>query len=86
MAGLNSIDKIECLNPGGAFYVFPNIKKTGLSSNEFAGRLLEEGKVGVCSGSDFGSSGEGYIRLCYAVSEAEISEGIRRIKAFVEHL
>ncbi len=86
VAGLNSIDKIECLNPGGAFYVFPNIKKTGLSSNEFAGRLLEEGKVGVCSGSDFGSSGEGYIRLCYAVSEAEISEGIRRIKAFVEHL
>lgn len=86
VAGLNSIDKIECLNPGGAFYVFPNIKKTGLSSNEFAGRLLEEGKVGVCSGSDFGSSGEGYIRLCYAVSEAEISEGIRRIKAFVENL
>lgn len=84
--GLNSIDKIECLNPGGAFYVFPNIKATGLTSAEFTKRLLEEAKVGVCSGADFGAAGEGYIRLCYAASEEEIIEGIRRIKEFVNNL
>lgn len=84
--GLNEIDKIECLTPGGAFYVFPNIKATGLTSSEFAYRLLEQGKVGVCSGSDFGSCGEGYIRLCYATSESEIVEGVKRIRAFVQQL
>lgn len=84
--GLNEIKEIECLTPGGAFYVFPNIKATGLTSGEFAYRLLEQGKVGVCSGSDFGNSGEGYIRLCYATSETEIIEGIKRIKAFVQQL
>ncbi|MDE5872325.1 MAG: aminotransferase class I/II-fold pyridoxal phosphate-dependent enzyme, partial [Lachnospiraceae bacterium] len=86
VAGLNEIDKIECLNPGGAFYVFPNIKATGLTSAEFTKRLLEEAKVGVCSGRDFGEAGEGYIRLCYATSEDEIIEGIRRIKEFVDNL
>lgn len=86
VAGLNDIDKIECLNPGGAFYVFPNIKATGLTSAEFAQRLLEEAKVGVCSGRDFGTAGEGYIRLCYATSTDEIVEGIRRIKEFVKNL
>ncbi len=84
--GLNSIDKITCLNPGGAFYVFPNISRTGLSSEEFAFRLLENAGVGVCSGADFGSCGEGHVRLCYANSEENIVEGVRRIKAFVEGL
>ena len=86
VAGLNEIDKIQCLNPGGAFYVFPNIKATGLTSAEFTKRLLEEAKVGVCSGRDFGEAGEGYIRLCYATSEDEIVEGVRRIKQFVYNL
>lgn len=81
--GLNEIPKIHCVLPGGAFYVFPNITETGLSSREFAFRLLEEAKVGVCSGSDFGESGEGFIRLCYATSESEIEEGIKRIHQFV---
>lgn len=84
--GLNGIDKIECLNPGGAFYVFPNIKRTGLSSEQFAHQLLERGKVGVCAGNDFGICGEGYIRLCYATSKEDIVEGIKRIKYFVESL
>lgn len=84
--GLNEIDKIECLSPGGAFYVFPNIKRTGLSSEQFARQLLEKGKVGVCAGNDFGICGEGYIRLCYAASKEDIVEGVKRIKYFVESL
>ena len=84
--GLNNINNIECLSPGGAFYVFPNIMKTGLSSEQFAQKLLEEAKVGVCAGSDFGPAGEGYVRLCYATSQKDIIEGIKRIKSFVESL
>ena len=81
--GLNKIPKISCVMPGGAFYVFPNIKATGLSSRDFAFKLLEEAKVGVCAGSDFGSSGEGFVRMCYATSESEIEEGLERIHKFV---
>lgn len=84
--GINEIPKLKCLNPGGAFYVFPNIMETGLTSYEFSNRLLEEVGVGVCAGSDFGSAGEGYIRLCYANSESEIIEGIKRIRHFVDNL
>lgn len=84
--GLNEIEGIHCLNPGGAFYVFPNITKTGLSSEVFAQQLLEKGKVGVCAGSDFGACGEGYIRLCYATAKEDITEGIKRIRKFVEGL
>lgn len=84
--GLNEIKGVQCLCPGGAFYVFPNIAKTGLSSRQFAYQLLERGKVGVCAGSDFGKCGEGYVRLCYAASREDIAEGIRRVRGFVESL
>ena len=83
--GLNSIRGITCLKPGGAFYVFPNIEATGLSSQDFAFRVLEEAGVGLCSGEDFGSCGKNHVRLCYATSEENIVEGIKRIKEFVEH-
>lgn len=84
--GLNDINGIDCLKPGGAFYVFPRIKDTGLTSADFTLNLLNEAGVGVCSGADFGKSGEGYIRMCYAVSEDEIIEGIKRIKEFVKNI
>ena len=84
--GLNSIDKISCLNPGGAFYVFPDIRETGLTSQEFAVQLLESKGVGVCAVDDFGAAGEGFVRLCYATSQDEIKEGIKRIKEFVDEL
>lgn len=84
--GLNEIDRLDCVNPGGAFYVFPNISRTGLTGNEFARQVLEKGKVGVCAGSDFGAGGEGHIRLCYAASKEDIIEGIKRIRHFVESL
>lgn len=82
--GLNSIRGISCLRPGGAFYVFPNIKQTGLSGREFAFRLLEEAGAGVCPGEDFGSCGRDHVRLCYADSEDSIAEGLRRIRFFAE--
>lgn len=78
--GLNSIEGISCLKPEGAFYVFANIKETGLCSREFAEIALEECNVGLVAGTDFGTSCEGYVRLCYAQSEDNIIEGIKRLK------
>ena len=82
--GLNNIKGIHCINPSGAFYVFPNITETGLSGGEFAIRLLEEVGVGLCPGEAFGDCGIGHVRLCYATSEERIIEGLKRIKEFVE--
>lgn len=82
VSGLNAIDGISCIEPLGAFYAFPNITKTGLSSEEFADRLLEEKKVAVVPGPGFGSAGEGFVRLCYAVSGETIDEGLKRIREF----
>ncbi len=82
--GINSIDGISCTKPQGAFYAFVNIKNTGLSSEEFALRLLEEKHVGMVPGTGFGASGEGFVRLSYATSAENIIEGICRIREFVE--
>ena len=76
--GLNKIG-LNCIEPQGAFYAFPSITSLGLSSEEFAERLLLEEKVLVVPGSAFGSSGEGYVRCCYAVSVDEIQEALARI-------
>ena len=83
--GLNQIG-LNCIEPQGAFYAFPSIKGLGLSSEEFAERLLLEEKVAVVPGSAFGSSGEGYVRCCYAVSVDEIQEALVRIKRLVERI
>jgi aminotransferase len=80
--GLNEIG-LDCFEPGGAFYAFPSIKITGLSSEEFAERLLLEERVAVVPGNAFGQCGEGYIRCCYAVSLGEIEEALRRMARFV---
>lgn len=77
---------LSCFEPKGAFYVFPCIKSTGLSSEDFCERLLVEQKVLVIPGTAFGASGEGYIRACYASSMENIYEAMRRIKLFVEGL
>ena len=84
--GLNAIDGIRCMAPKGAFYVFPNISATGLSSREFAIRLLREKHVVTVPGTGFGEGGEGYIRLSYATDEETIREGLKRIREFVESL
>jgi aspartate aminotransferase len=78
--GLNAIDGITCLRPEGAFYVFPNITGTGLTSNEFAEMMLEEAGVACLSGTAFGEYGEGYVRFSYANSVENIQEGLGRIQ------
>ncbi len=84
--GINAIPGLSCVKPQGAFYAFVNIRETGLSSEEFATRLLTEKHVGLVPGTGFGVSGEGFVRLSYATSTENIKEGIRRIGEFVEGL
>ncbi len=75
---------LSCFEPLGAFYVFPCIKSTGMTSDEFCQKLLEEEKVAVVPGSAFGESGEGFIRCSYAYSIENIQEALRRIEKFVQ--
>ncbi len=77
---------LKCFMPKGAFYTFPSIKNTGLSSKDFAMRFLEEYKVAVIPGTAFGPCGEGYVRCCYAASMENIKEAVRRIGLFVNSL
>lgn len=75
---------LPCFEPYGAFYIFPCIKKYGLSSEEFVNRLLQEEKVAVVPGTAFGDSGEGFIRISYAYSLDDLKVAIDRLKKFVE--
>ena len=83
LKGFNDIG-LACFEPKGAFYCFPSVKVTGLSSNEFAEQLLIEEKVAVVPGSAFGECGEGYVRCCYATALSDIEEALRRMGRFVE--
>jgi aminotransferase len=82
---LNQIG-LSCHTPGGAFYVFPSIKETGLTSEQFAEQLLQAEKVAVVPGNAFGSSGEGYIRCSYATSIEQLEEAVQRIDRFLKSL
>ena len=81
--GLNAIEGVSCRVPLGAFYAFPNIKKTGWKAKELASALLEEAGVAVIGGPDFGVLGEGYIRLSYANSTDNIRDALGRIEKFL---
>jgi aminotransferase len=81
--GLNKIG-LSCFEPKGAFYTFPSIKSTGMTSEEFAEKLLTEEKVAVVPGDAFGRCGQGYVRCCYATSMADIEEALNRMGRFVE--
>ncbi len=85
---VNALNEIglECFEPEGAFYVFPSIKSTGLSSEEFCERLLYEHKVAVVPGNAFGESGEGFIRISYAYSLKHLKEAVERIKEFLNEI
>ncbi|MBQ9942359.1 MAG: aminotransferase class I/II-fold pyridoxal phosphate-dependent enzyme, partial [Christensenellaceae bacterium] len=74
---------LTCFEPRGAFYCFPNITKTGMTSEEFCTRLLKEQKVACVPGTAFGAGGEGFIRCSYASSTANIVEALKRIRAFI---
>ena len=80
---LNEIG-LPCFEPKGAFYAFPSIEATGMSSEEFAERLLMEERVAVVPGSAFGQCGEGFVRCCYATSLASIEEALKRMERFVK--
>ena len=77
---------IECFEPYGAFYVFPSIKKFGMTSDEFANRLLFEQKLAVVPGTAFGASGEGFVRISYAYSVEKLKAGLERIENFIKNL
>jgi len=77
---------LDCFEPRGAFYVFPSIKSTGLSSDEFCERLLLSEKVAVIPGNAFGQGGEGFVRMCYAASFENLREALKRIDRFIKSL
>lgn len=82
VAALNNMG-LKCHSPRGSFYAFPNIESTGLSSKEFATRLLKEEKVACVPGSAFGASGEGFLRCCFATSLEQIQIATERMANFV---
>lgn len=83
---VNAIPGVHAQTPQGAFYVFPNVKSYGLTSKEIAARLIDEAGVAVLAGTDFGSGGEGYLRLVYAVSMEAIEEGMEKIAGWFRSL
>ena len=85
VSGFNRIG-LTCREPKGAFYAFPCIRSTGLSSEEFCERLLYSEKVAVVPGTAFGESGEGFVRASYCYSTAHIVEAIHRIERFLKTL
>jgi aminotransferase len=83
--GLREIG-FDCFEPKGAFYVFPSIQKTGLSSDVFCERLLLEEHVAVIAGNAFGESGEGFVRMCYAASMNDLETALERMRRFLNRL
>jgi aspartate aminotransferase len=83
---LNKLPGVSCVEPGGAFYAFPNISRTGLKAKEFEKRLLEDAGVATVAGTSFGSYGEGYLRLSYANSTENIREAIGRMDGWLRSL
>lgn len=83
--GFNDLG-LDCFEPEGAFYVFPYIGKTGMSSEEFCEKLIFEKKVAIVPGNAFGESGEGFIRVSYAYSLSHLTTALKRIKEFLEEI
>ena len=77
---------IDCFEARGAFYLFPSIRRFGLSSEEFCDRLLHQARLAVVPGTAFGASGEGYVRCCYAYSIDNIREALSRLRGFIQSL
>ncbi|RKI64053.1 pyridoxal phosphate-dependent aminotransferase [bacterium 1xD42-67] len=86
VSAINAIDGLSCKNPGGAFYIFVNIKSLGKTSAEMADYLLDHAKIAAVPGSAFGPQGEGYIRLSYACSYERIVEAMERLEKAVADL
>ncbi len=84
--GLNNISGFSCFKPKGAFYAFPNIKKTGMTSKALAEYILKEAHVALLAGSDFGKYGEGYLRLSYASSQQKLQKAVDRISSALKKI
>ena len=83
--GLNTLPGVRCLKPKGAFYVFPNIEKTGMTSREFTDFILDKAGIALAPGTIFGNYGEGYVRLAYANSIDNINKAIEKMKYALEN-
>lgn len=81
VAGLNALPGVRCVEPGGAFYTFPNIEGTGMDDLAFSEMMLDKAGVSMVPGSFFGDAGKGFVRLCYATSRENIEEALRRMAA-----
>ena len=86
VAALNGMPGIECPTPDGSFYVFPDIRATGMTAQQFTDYLIEQHSVGVVAGTAFGDRGEGHVRLTYAAPDEVLDEGLDRIRRAVEAL
>jgi aminotransferase len=82
VSGLNTLG-LDCFEPGGAFYAFPSVERSGMSDNDFAEGLLQEQEVAVVPGSAFGASGQGYVRMAYATAYEKIEEALNRMERFM---
>jgi aspartate aminotransferase len=80
---LNQVEGFRCIEPGGAFYAFPNIEGTGLNAKKLQDELLEKTGVAIIAGTSFGAMGEGYVRFSYANSTENIREAIRRVREYL---
>jgi aspartate/methionine/tyrosine aminotransferase len=85
VSGLNALDGVQCVEPQGAFYAFPDVRGTGLASKLLQARLLEEAGVACLSGTAFGAHGDGYLRFSYANSVENIREALARVAGFLEN-
>ena len=81
--GLNRLPGVSCVTPKGAFYAFPNVRRTGWKAKPLASALLEEAGVATIGGPDFGVHGEGYMRLSYANSAENIADALARMGDFL---
>jgi len=86
VARLNEVPGVSCFTPGGAFYVFPNIRELGVPCDEFARTLLDEYGVAALAGTSFGAYGDGYLRFSYANSRENLEEGVARLKEYAQTL
>jgi aspartate/methionine/tyrosine aminotransferase len=84
VSGLNALDGVSCVEPQGAFYVFPDIRGTGFSSKDLATKLLDEAGVACLSGTAFGKHGDGFLRFSYANSVDNIREALKRFAGFLQ--
>ena len=83
LSELNQVPGFRCIEPGGAFYAFPNIEGTGMSARELQDNLLQATGVAIIAGTSFGAQGEGYVRFSYANSTENIREAIRRVRKYL---